>query len=114
MKEGQIITGEEYINLCKLRDNQKINYCRIIYTLGPHTRNPSKRMQIRLPHKSKNKPGVYTSIEPDRLEHAIILSPNTTSKQTRWIECLVFLKDEGCRKIYLFFEPFFFEHIPDV
>jgi hypothetical protein len=114
MKEGKILSGEEYINLCRLRDKEhKGNYNKLIYLFGSHTPFVKERLSVRFPNKH-NKVGYYNNINPFDIEYIMILAPDNTLKQTRWLECMVSIKNEGLRKMFLFFEPFFFDHIPHV
>jgi len=113
MKEGKILSGPEYVKLCTLRDEQKQNYSKLIYKIGLHTKTSYERLSVRMPNKL-NKVGSYNNLDPNTIEYIMILAPDNTLKQTRWLECMVSIKDAGPRKIFLFFEPEFFNHIPQV
>lgn len=113
MKEGKILSGPEYVKLCTLRDEEKQNFSKLIYSIGISSRHKQKKLSIRNYGKN-NKPGSYNNLDPDTIEYIMILSPDNTLKQTRWLECMVSVKEVGPRKMFIYFEPEFFSHIPEV
>ncbi len=109
-KEGKLLSGKEYIDLCRKRDKTFKHYPKLVYQYGMYAFK-NERLQIRIHNLKTNKPGTYKSLEVDSIDYIIILAPNDTLKQTRWLECMVQTKTEGIKKIFLYFEPFFFDHM---
>jgi hypothetical protein len=116
--QGKLIDVKKYISSCKARDEKYPRFNKLIYkSYSMISRTPQKELlSVRKTTKRKNKkgkdiPGDYSKIQLNEISSILIIQDNETPTQTRWIECMVTKKDSSFEKLFLFFEPWFFDQM---
>lgn len=115
--QGKLIDAKKYVKCCRDRDHEHPKFAKLIYKpYGSISSTAPEKLMVRKTSKRKNKsgkdvPGDYWRIDVDDVGSILVLQHNETPTQTRWIECMLFMKDNSYKQYYLFFEPWFFDQI---